>query len=440
MGNVNGSRPPAWFSDWGEKPFTWFYRWDEFIAERWIAPILANYMSANWLTLCTLILAFAGAFLLSMEMLWAGVILYCAGRFLDHADGRIATINVTEGPFGQWWDLMVDALSSPVLYVAIGISYGLDPVVFCACALIAFMVRCQEFSYIYADSLQELEESNVLGHMAYDESGGLYYWLIPLFALSGSLDYFIYLSTAGHILWITFVIYKTFKAKSAAQKHPTETTVQEEKSTLEWLYRFDEFVAEDYVAPFLAKYMSANWLTFYTLVLAISGAFLGSIGLWGIGVALFCIGRFLDHADGQIARLTKTAGPLGHLWDLVAGALSFLALYIAIGISQGLEPTIVTVCALIAFLARWQEYAFPGSLHDLEESGFVNHMAYCEDGGLYYWLIPLFAMAGSLDYFMYLSTAGHVLWTAYIMWKSYRYRCEACIAPITQDALDSRQV
>ena len=236
------------------------------------------------------------------------------------------------------------------------------------------------------------------------------------------------------------MIYKTFKAKSAAQKHPTETTVQEEKSTLEWLYRFDEFVAEDYVAPFLAKYMSANWLTFYTLVLAISGAFLGSIGLWGMGVALFCIGRFLDHADGQIARLTKTAGPLGHLWDLVAGALSFLALYIAIGISQGLEPTIVTVCALIAFLARWQEYAFPGSLHDLEESGFVNHMAYCEDGGLYYWLIPLFAMAGSLDYFMYLSTAGHVLWTAYIMWKSYRYRCEACIAPITQDALDSRQV
>ena len=433
----NLSPLPAWCSDWGEKPFTWFYRWDEFIAERWVAPILANYMSANWLTLCTLILAFAGAFLLSMEMLWAGVILYCAGRFLDHADGRIATINATEGPFGQWWDLMVDALSSPALYVAIGISYGLDPVVFCACALIAFMGRCQEFSYLYADSLQEFEESNVLGHMAYDESGGLYYWLIPLFALSASLDYFMYLSTAGHILWITFVVYKAFKGKSAAQKHPTETTVQEEKGTLEWLYRFDEFVAEDYVAPFLAKYMSANWLTFYTLVLTISGAFLGSIGLWGMGVALFCIGRFLDHADGQIARLKKTAGPLGHLWDLVAGALSFLALYIAIGISQGIEPTIVTVCALMVFLARWQEYAFPGSLHDLEESGVVNHMAYCEDGGLYYWLIPLFAMSGSLDYFMYLSTAGHVLWIAYIMWQSYRYRCEICIAPISPATVDA---
>ena len=433
MGIVKGSPLPAWFSDWGEKPFTWLYRWDEFIAERWVAPVLARYVSANALTLCTLALAFAGAFLLSMEMLWAGVFLYCAGRFLDHADGRIATINATEGPFGQWWDLMVDALSPPALYVAIGISYGLDPVVICACAVITFMVRCQEFSYIYADSLQELEESNVLGHMAYDESGGLYYWLIPLFALSGWLDYFMYLSTAGHILWITFVAYKSYERKCAVRKQPTETMVQEEKGTLEWAYRFDEFVAEDYVAPFLAKHMSASWLTFYTLVLSLSGALLGSIGLWGIGLAFFCAGRFLDHADGYIARLNKTAGPLGQLWDLTVGALSFSALYIAIGVSQGLDPTIVTACAFITFLSRWQEYAFPGSLHDLEERDVVGHMAYCENGGLYYWLIPLFAMSGSLDYFMYLSTAGHILWTAYIMWKSYRYRCEAGIAPITQD-------
>ena len=57
--------------------------------------------------------------------------------------------------------------------------------------------------------------------------------------------------------------------------------------------------------------------------------------------------------------------------------------------------------------------------------------------GLYYWLIPLFAMSGSLDYFMYLSTAGHVLWTAYIMWKSYRYRCEICIAPISPATVDA---
>ena len=119
--------------------------------------------------------------------------------------------------------------------------------------LLPLWCGAKSFSYIYPESLQDLEESNVLGHMAYNESGGLYYWLIPLFALSGSLDYFMYMSTAGHILWITFVIYKTFKGKSAAQKHPTETTVQEEKGTLEWLYRFDEFVAEDYVAPVSGK-------------------------------------------------------------------------------------------------------------------------------------------------------------------------------------------
>ena len=437
MGILNGSRSPTWRSDWGEKRFTWCYRWDEFIAERWVAPLLANYMSANWLALGTLILAFAGAFLLSMEMLWAGVFLYCAGRFLDHADGRIATIKASEGPFGQWWDLMVDALSPLALYVAIGILHGLDPVVICACAVITFMVRCQEFSYIYPDSLRECAESNVLGHMAYGESGGLYYWLIPLFALLGSLDYFMYLSSAGHIFWIAFVIYKTYKGKSAPKKHPTEKPVQEKKGTLEWTYRFDEFVAEDYVAPFLAKYMSANWLTFYTLVFTLAGAFLGSIGLWGVGVALFCIGRFLDHADGHIARMNKTAGPLGHLWDLTAGALSFAALYIAIGVSHGLDPTIVTACALITFLVRWQEYAFPGSLHDLEESGIVGHMTYCEDGGLYYWLIPLFVISGSLDYFMYLSSGGHILWTAFVMWKSYRYRCEICIAPISPDTVDA---
>ena len=42
----------------------------------------------------------------------------------------------------------------------------------------------------------------------------------------------------------------------------------------------------------------------------------------GWGAALFMLARFVDHADGELARLTGRTSRIGYCYDYVAGALS----------------------------------------------------------------------------------------------------------------------
>ncbi len=61
------------------------------------------------------------------------------------------------------------------------------------------------------------------------------------------------------------------------------------------------------------------------------------------------LARFLDHADGKLARLTGKTSRFGHYYDFAAGALSSAALFIGIGV--GLRRGIVGEWSLAAGIA-----------------------------------------------------------------------------------------
>ena len=104
-----------------------------------------------------------------------------------------------------------------------------------------------------------------------------------------------------------------------------------EKKFLPW----DQILARRFVKPLSKTSITPNQLTLLTAFLAFVGAGLlasGDRGYANWGASLFVIARFLDHFDGELARLKGMESKFGYYMDYVAGAGSYVALFLALGI------------------------------------------------------------------------------------------------------------
>ena len=98
---------------------------------------------------------------------------------------------------------------------------------------------------------------------------------------------------------------------------------------------YDQRIARVLVRPLARTPLSPNHLTALSLALALAGAGLLAEGdpvaaNWG--AALFVLARFLDHFDGELARLTGKTSRFGYYFDYVSGGLSYAALFAGIGV------------------------------------------------------------------------------------------------------------
>jgi phosphatidylglycerophosphate synthase len=104
---------------------------------------------------------------------------------------------------------------------------------------------------------------------------------------------------------------------------------------------WDQRAARVLVKPLARTPVTPNQLTTLTLVLALAGAGLfatGDPGLAGWAAGLFVLARFGDHFDGELARLKGLASRFGYYYDYVAGAVSYAALFLGIGIGLADGP------------------------------------------------------------------------------------------------------
>ncbi len=98
---------------------------------------------------------------------------------------------------------------------------------------------------------------------------------------------------------------------------------------------WDQRIARVAVKPLVRTSVTPNHVTLVTLLLALAGTGLLAVGEptlanWGAGI--FVLARFLDHFDGELARQKGMASRFGYYFDYVAGALSYGALFLGIGI------------------------------------------------------------------------------------------------------------
>jgi archaetidylinositol phosphate synthase len=99
---------------------------------------------------------------------------------------------------------------------------------------------------------------------------------------------------------------------------------------------FDQRLARVLVRPLIRAGMTPNQMTTITLVMATAGAAMIATGQepqihWGAG--FFALARFLDHFDGELARQTGQTSRFGYFYDYIAGASSYAALFIGLGVA-----------------------------------------------------------------------------------------------------------
>ncbi len=116
------------------------------------------------------------------------------------------------------------------------------------------------------------------------------------------------------------------------------------------------------VRPLKSTWVTPNHLTTVRLGVGLgaAAAFLpGSYGWSNLAALLLVLSNFLDHADGELARLSGKGSRLGHYYDLASDALVTILLFVAMGAGIAardervfdLAPTAIGMVAGVAIAA-----------------------------------------------------------------------------------------
>lgn len=176
---------------------------------------------------------------------------------------------------------------------------------------------------------------------------------------------------------------------------------------------YDQRLARRLVRPLAGLGMDPNHITGLGLALALGAAWLFAQGepaaaSWAAG--LFVVARFLDHFDGELARLTGRTSRFGYYFDYVTGGLSYAALYTGVGIGlaggpmgalAGILGIAGAVSALLA-LALNVELDRQLDLTNGDSVGYPALAGFELEDGIYLlapvtwlgWLTPFFVAAG----------------------------------------------
>jgi archaetidylinositol phosphate synthase len=104
---------------------------------------------------------------------------------------------------------------------------------------------------------------------------------------------------------------------------------------------WDARLARRLVAPLIHSWVSPNHLTTLRLGvgLAAAAAFMpGSYGWSNLAALLLVLSNFLDHTDGELARMSGKTSRIGHLYDLASDAAVTILAFIAIGVGLAGTP------------------------------------------------------------------------------------------------------
>jgi len=181
---------------------------------------------------------------------------------------------------------------------------------------------------------------------------------------------------------------------------------------------WDARLARWLIMPLKNSWVTPNHLTSVRLVvgLAAAAAFVPGTYKWSnVAALLLVLSNFLDHTDGELARLSGKTSRVGHFYDLASDALVTILLFIAIGVGLGWGwlGGLAGVAIACIFYVRMRIEALAGKTATRQGSlgGFET-----ED----------------VLYLMPLATLSHALWPllmaasccapAYAIWVMIEYR------------------
>src|SRR5271154_6877483 len=97
---------------------------------------------------------------------------------------------------------------------------------------------------------------------------------------------------------------------------------------------WDARLARRLVAPLKDSWVTPNHLTTLRLGVGFAAVAAFSLGtyLWSnLAALLLILSNFLDHTDGELARISGKSSRIGHVYDLASDAVVTVLLFVAMG-------------------------------------------------------------------------------------------------------------
>ena len=117
---------------------------------------------------------------------------------------------------------------------------------------------------------------------------------------------------------------------------------------------WDARLARRLVTPLKNSWVTPNHLTTVRLLIGLAAAFsftYGSYGWSNLAAFLLALSNFVDHTDGELARISGKTSRIGHLYDLASDAGVTILLFIGIGVGVGTSKAMTVSPALLGALA-----------------------------------------------------------------------------------------
>jgi archaetidylinositol phosphate synthase len=187
---------------------------------------------------------------------------------------------------------------------------------------------------------------------------------------------------------------------------------------------WDQRLARLLVGPLRQTPITPNAITTLTIVSGLLGAWLLAGAGANLGAALAMVALLLDHADGELARLTGQTTTFGHYYDLFADAVVMGALFVGIGLgldASGLRGAPVPLGLIagggvaVAMLFRMELERRAGKIAVRQPSllGF-------EAQDVLYLVGPVTWLDG-LETFLMLAAIGTPIYAVAALWELGRY-------------------
>jgi len=191
---------------------------------------------------------------------------------------------------------------------------------------------------------------------------------------------------------------------------------------------WDQRLAHVLVKPLVATPIHPNHLTGLSFLFGLSAAVLFATGgpvAVHVAAGLFMVAVFLDHTDGELARLAGKSSSFGARFDSVVNASNYTMLFISIGIGLSSGPlgvwALVLGCA--AGLCNPVIFFLRLGLERRHGHKAVAHPHYAgvEIEDIIYLIGPI-TWLGGLEYFFLAYGIGTFGYTSWTVWETVRKR------------------
>lgn len=184
----------------------------------------------------------------------------------------------------------------------------------------------------------------------------------------------------------------------------------------------DARLARALVRPLDGTAARPNHLTTLRLALGLISAFClahQSLAIANVGAFVFALSNFVDHTDGELARLSGASSRFGHAYDLVCDAVIHTLLFAALG--WGLAGGSLGLGAPIMGLVAGGSVAFIFWLHMIMEGELGKTGAKLPSAGWFeiedvLYLFPLVTLCDVREPFLVLAFVGAPTFAVWLGW------------------------